>query len=655
MKFVTHSVKAAFKEEETLAVADQILIAPVPGNLLDRLNRLLKAILESGGSGQHICKTLIQLGLNFVGRDAEIVGYGADEIEAALNRVLSVIDDLEGETATAMIRVVDAFLSDMKSVNLSDSLSGLLAERIEPSLNRGNPGRSFLELLKQHMRSSVYWQMIAGNYGKFGNDFARGLEYLRHYGFCQVSTNPVLAARAFDEDPRLTEALKAEIDKHDDWKQNPKAHADEMAMAATLIALWPNLAIFRPLALYTDLKDYMVSFQLNPNIANQADASVEDARNAHRLAAEFLKKYDRLLGLGDRAGQTDPNIVFKVGGGHKAARRITQQLNSEAVGTNNTVVYTVAQEVRLILDAFGGKARAVQKNLGVVRTYETNMGGRFVSHLREVAAEQMFVAAAAGAGQEETQALLDELARSLDVIASIGKDSTSVSVPAKARAVCAYQYLKSLDHPIMMKAAALSGRTPAEINQLEDDLKKAGTLVTRRVYWLFFAPENRPKWIDYLSQAYGLAENQAKWILESMDVLPASKRIPDDTLHALGKANMCHTEFPNHQRAVQLTAEKDGFSLQDYEESVLTSYDPEVALRLRKLPDFCRGYDLTPPLKDFLIQAVGLAVNDWHTRGVQPSEWPEFGAVRKTSAEFKSAYDRFAQKCVETALSLRRS
>ena len=76
-------------------------------------------------------------------------------------------------------------------------------------------GRSFLVLLKKNMRSGVYWQMIGESYCKFGNDFARGLEYLRHYGFCQVSTNPVLAARAFDEDATLTDELRDEIDKHD--------------------------------------------------------------------------------------------------------------------------------------------------------------------------------------------------------------------------------------------------------------------------------------------------------------------------------------------------------------------------------------------------------------------------------------------------------
>lgn len=81
-----HAVAAAFKEGKTLAVADQILIDPTPHTLLDRLDNLIKTILESGGTGDKICTVLIQLGMNFAGKDAGIVGYGAEEIEEALRR-----------------------------------------------------------------------------------------------------------------------------------------------------------------------------------------------------------------------------------------------------------------------------------------------------------------------------------------------------------------------------------------------------------------------------------------------------------------------------------------------------------------------------------------------------------------------------------------
>ena len=626
-------VHAAFDAGQTLAVADRILISPQAGSLQSRVDELLDAIKNSGASGDLICKTLIQLGMNFVGRDAEIVGYGAEEIDAALDSVLNTLDNLEGDHATS---VVNGLLSDMKSVNLSDSLSGLLAERIESNLDAGNPARSFLELLKINMRGGVYWQMIGENVCKFGNDFARGLEYLRHYGFCQVSTNPVLAAKAFDEDPSLDDELKAEIARHDEWKTDPEKYADDIVMAATLIALWPNLSIFRPLAMYTGLKDYMVSFQLNHNIADQADASIEDARNAYRIADDYLKGYDKLLGVSDIT--LDPNIVFKVGGGHEAARKITTVLNGEGIGTNNTVVYTVAQEVQLVIDAFEGKARAAQAGKQVVRTYETNMGGRFVSHLREVEAEKLFGALS----EDRASELLAELASDLEV------DIPEGTLAEQVVEICSYAHLKSLDHPVILKVAEAAGQSSEAIVQLEADLKKAGTVIARRVHWIFYAPENRPKWAAYLSDTYGLSEDQAQWILASMDVLPASKRVPDDTLHALG-ANMCHTEFPNHQRAVQLVSEEPDFDLDELRGSIGHEYEPGVTQRLYELPDFQKGYDLTPSLKDFLENEVQIDLSSWQTRGMEPGDWPEFGSVQKTTAEFKAAYDAFLVRCVELA------
>lgn len=635
------AVVEAIQSGQTLAAADQVLIDPQPGALATRVEELLSAVQNDDCPAAEVCRTLIRLGMNFAGRDAEIVGYGADESDRALEQVLATIDDLEG---AVMADVVVEFLDDMKSVNMNDSLSGLLAERIEADLNNACPGRSFLTLLKSQMRGGVYWRMIGEDYCKFGNDFARGLEYLRHYGFCQVSTNPVLAAKAFDEDGSLAEQLKVEIDKHDEWKQDPEAHADEIAMAATLIALWPNLSIFRPLAVHTELRDYMVSFQLNPNIADQADESIQDARNAYGLASDFLERYDRLLGLGDRSGRINPNIVFKVAASHEAARKITTTLNSNAIGSNNTVVYTVAQEVQLILDAFEGKSRAAAAGERVVRTYETNMGGRFVSHLREVEAEKIFLAAAARAGEGKASELIGALAADLGV-----EDSAGGSLADRARKVCAYAHLKTLDHPIVLEAAEAADQPADAIRLLEDDLKKAGTLVARRVYRVFFSPENRPKWVEHLKETYGVTDDQARWIVDSMDVLPASKRVPDDSFHTLGASNMCNTEFPNHARAVQVASETEGFNLEDFRDAVLDTYEPGVDQRLRELPDFRRGYDLTPSLKDFLQNVVDIDVAGWQTRGLEPGDWPDFGSVQKTSAEFRAAYDTFAAQCIAIA------
>jgi hypothetical protein len=152
-----------------------------------------------------------------------------------------------------------------------------------------------------------------------------------------------------------------------------------------------------------------------------------------------------------------------------------------------------------------------------------------------------------------------------------------------------------------------------------------------------------------LKKSYGLGTDQAEEILNSMDVLPASKRIPEDTFHALGSSNMCHTEFPNQARAVQLMSEKEGFKLEDYRQSVLASYDPAVVERLSVFPDFLLGFDLTPRLKALLLETGIEEANRWGNSGIPPERWHEFGPVQKTSAEFRAAYTAFAAKCVSIA------
>jgi len=138
-----------------------------------------------------------------------------------------------------------------------------------------------------------------------------------------------------------------------------------------------------------------------------------DARNAYQLARDYLTEYDRKLGVCDRA-RWSPAWCSR---SPPAPRPPEDHRRAEhrRIGTNNTVVYTVGQEVQLILDAFEGKAAAINHGRQVVRTYETNMGGRFVSHLREVEAEKIFVACAAKAGEQKAGELLDALAESLKV------------------------------------------------------------------------------------------------------------------------------------------------------------------------------------------------------------------------------------------------
>jgi len=639
---------------QTLAAADRILTDPRPGGLVALVGQAVDAgrgrwdATDAAGQ-RRLVEFGLRLGFNLAGRDALSVGYGAEEVDQAFRRVAdSFVEGDQDEAAGAVIRsVAGEVLADMKSVNAGDSLPGLMAERVEGAWKGG--GRAFLELFRQQLRGGVYWAMTDGGLCKFGNDFARGLEYLRHIGFCQVSTNPVLAARAFEEDPRLVEAFREEAARHADWVAEPDRHGDAMAMSATLIALWPNLAVFRPLALHTNLMDYVVSFQLNPNLADQVADSLADARAAYRSAADFLAGYDRGLGLGARAGAVRPNIVFKVAASSEAARDITRALNAEGIGTNNTVVYTVGQEVQLILDAFEGKAYAVKAGNGVTRTYETNMGGRLVSHLREVEAEKIFAKVTKKLGEARAAEHLMTLARALNVDRAT-LDRVGGSFVDRVRAICAFKFLKSLAHKAMIEIAEAAGLKQAGIETLEQDLRKAGTLVARRVYRVFYGPESRPRWVAYLQRRYDLSQGQAETVLNSMDVLPASKRIPEDTYHTLGYPNFCNTEFPYHARAVQMMAETEGFRLEAFRGAILQAYDPGVTKRLNRLPDFRLAYDLTPDMRDFLLNEVGISeVADWGTGGIQPEEWRHFGSVKKTVAEFRAAYDAFVVKCVGIA------
>src|SRR3972149_901084 len=144
-------IAEALEQGHSLAVADRVLIDPKPGTLEKRVDELIGAVTGNGSAPAEVCRTLIRLGMNFVGRDAEIVGYGTKEADAALKKVLAAIDGLKGGQKEAMGGAGAGVLADMKSVTLADSLSGLLAERIGPAVDAANPGRTFLEALKKQM------------------------------------------------------------------------------------------------------------------------------------------------------------------------------------------------------------------------------------------------------------------------------------------------------------------------------------------------------------------------------------------------------------------------------------------------------------------------------------------------------------------------
>ena len=645
-----HHIIRQIENDQTLAAADHILVRDTKQDTPAIIQGLLIALPEfverRPALEKNMFTALIRIGLNLVGRDVYVAKFPQTIIEKSSSALIQGIKPLEDMRREAGNAAVDTLLADMSSVNNGDSLPAYIAEKIKKSHDYRKPSR-FIEEFGRAARSTVYWKMVDGNLCKFGNDYARGLETLRHLGFSQVSTNPVLAAKAFDEDKNLVSGLMKEIIKNPAWNENPRAHGHEMVMAGTLLALWANLEVFRPLAILANNRDYMVSFQLNPNVADDSKASLEDAKRAYSLAREHLTAYDRSLGI-QTPGKIAPNIVFKVAASSQAAREVTLQLNASGIGTNNTVTFAVSQEIPLMIDALVGKARAISSGRPVTRTYMTNMGGRFVSHLREEEARRIILEVASHKSEADAERVITRLADGLKLPSSeLARVEQAASIAQKADIVCAFKNLKSLTHEAFLEAASEANFTKREIEELEIDLKRAGTLVARKVYVLFYEQHNHEKWLHWLQNEHKLERAEAVSVLDSMDILPASKRVPEDTLDTLASINMCNTEFPNHAKAVQVYSETDAFDLSRFREAALRGSEPELVKRLSRITDFVKGYESTLRINEEVHKVN--AVFPTQLGGMEAVEWTEFGPVKKTMTEFKGAYDAFLARCVELA------
>jgi hypothetical protein len=208
---------------------------------------------------------------------------------------------------------------------------------------------------------------------------------------------------------------------------------------------------------------------------------------------------------------------------------------------------------------------------------------------------------------------------------------------AKVVAATRFAAQRTIDAKVI--AALRDVASEEDLKAWEDAIGKSGTLVARRVWSIFFPEGNREKWQAYLGRKYQLNREQAHLILDRVYYLPASKRKPQDTYWTLTGKNMVHTEFPDHQENVRRMAEAEGFVLSDYFDSITAQFPAEVLERLNAMPDFRKSYEVNAEIAQVLREA-GIA-GDFGTGGLTPKQWPGYGPVQKTSAEFKAAYDKF--------------
>jgi hypothetical protein len=594
---------------------------------------------------QYSYETLLETAINFLGLESRWLD-GAERRQAvgSIRGALAEWEAREAAEGTGSVAaaVVCRFLARMKLVMKGASMAAKTAVRIEQALDWGKPVLlAFLDKVQAEIEGNIYTRMVREGRCRFGNDYALGLRWLRHLGFEQVSTNPVLAALAYQDDPELNRIFQAEVKSHPKfavWKAKPEQYGDEIALYATLLALWDNLHVYRPIFfnLAKESGGGVVSFQLNPNIAHLVQESVRDVFAAFAAATEDLKAYDDYLLAGYAATRerARPNVVIKVAASSPAAREIARTINTFGFGSNITVIYTAGQEVTMILEELAGMAGAIKKGIVPTQLYMTNMGGRFESHLREVKLEELFGELKKKLGEAEALKRLEQLAA-----ANGTKPKVDAAKGYEAKVVAAARFgsQRTIDANVV---AALEGVASAEeLKSWEDVIGKAGTLVARRVWGIFFSEANREKWVDYLCRKHQLSREQAKLIFSRVCYLPASKRKPQDTYWTLTGNNMVHTEFPNHQENVRKMAEDPGFNLADYVESITGQFPQEVVDKLNTIPDFRKGYELNADLNR-ILRETGIA-GDFGSGGHKPERWPDFGSVVKTLAEFKGAYDKF--------------
>jgi hypothetical protein len=152
------------------------------------------------------------MALNFYGLESRWLR--STEKKASVQYILNALEEWEnqekdeGECSIARA-VVQKWFEGMKKVQKGNSMVAKTASRIEGSLDFGkNILGNFLKNAEKQIKGNIYYRLVKEGRCRFGNDYALGLRWLRHLGFEQVSTNPVLAARAYQDNPDLLEIFQ---------------------------------------------------------------------------------------------------------------------------------------------------------------------------------------------------------------------------------------------------------------------------------------------------------------------------------------------------------------------------------------------------------------------------------------------------------------
>jgi hypothetical protein len=678
---VDHIIKTALDGHTKLA-SDHLLHPEIKGRLVEIASSLtdrLETVLTRFNFGeQHdrekldriivaryrVYDSLLETIWNLTGVEKTWVGfsdYEASEAIRIISGFLKKCENMEKEELGKPIVyrcTIASQLERMKLVNKGNSLVAWMAEEIEKELETESLTESYVNAVEKTLNNNFYYLAYKKGLCKFGNDYALGLRWLRHLGYVQVSTNPVLAALAYEDDPYLWESFKKYAEEslrkqYPEWFLEPDRYADDIAMEATRFALLENFYVFRvPFAL-SKYQDGLVSYQLNPLISGDVDKSIAAAISFAEKLENDLKVYDEHLFWGYREPREKgrPNLVIKVAAAYPSSIEIVRKINEAGIGQNITLSYTVSQEVILGVTAMEGMAMAVRKGIVPTQTYDTNMGGRLEDHLRESIATGLLLNALEKLSNSFKEALLEKMAHELRLREEEMEGFRVKDLKGKVEHLTSRRLLGSLLNKVFAEILVSTGAYGDKeqvfdmLKILEDAVKMSGTYVARRVFEILFSPVNRSKWVEYLARKCGVSREQAELIINRIDLLPASKRKPEDTFLTLSRRNVTNTEFPNHQLAVVKAALTEGFRAEDYEDSIIKALNHEALKVLMDVEDFVKAYEASPELNSLLKEAG--VDGDYGSRGVGTADWPNYGPCLKTLEEFTGAYLSFRRKVVK--------
>ncbi len=646
-------------------------LVDVVGSLIRRIGLIIRSekIDCSLSAEEKIIKrarlydTMFEIVFNLVGAESRWAGFSQDMVEQAVTAIKNAFDEWEDierkELGEPLIieAVIELQLKDLIKVNKGRSLVAEIAQEVMKRISRPGCARSYIDAMISEIRNNFYRRAYDQQLCKFGNDYALGLRFLRHLGFVQVSTNPVLAARAYDDDSELWDKFRkyAEemlVKEHPEWFKDPEKYADDITMEATRFALLENFYVFRVPFILSRYHDGLVSYQLNPLIAHDVEKSIEAVKIFVTRLERDLAIYDEYLWWGYNVPEKGrPDLVIKVAAAYPAAIEIAEKINEMGIGQNITVSYTVSQEVLVGVAAMRGMARAIRKGIIPTQTYDTNMGGRLEDHLREDIAAKLLLNGLEKVDENKRWLVLNKLAKGLGVKEEAWNEIKRKGLEIAVDHLCSHRVLgRNMVRDAYIDALTELGiygsreETLRNVKMLEEAIELSGTFVAQRVYEILFSPWNREKWINYLINEIGITREQAEIVIDRIDLLPASKRKPIDTLYTFASRNMTNTEFPDHQLKVVKEVMEKGIELNEIRESIYQTLENRYLEILMQYEDFVKAYESSPELNE-LLKKVGID-RDYGGRGVSPVDWPKYGPCVKTMNEFSNEYVAFRSKVV---------